>query len=647
MSCSSSCLQPSTSGKGVPPSAISQQHVGSLETEDLVEEILFSTAKWRVLIIACDAYATRPLSKCKEAAEVIRKEIERCWPNTTEIQLVPDPGPDALRDACEEFVQRPTVNQRLFLYFAGHGFEKDGQNYMVPVLPGPSVCLQHLRWKLEKGCILFAAMDCCRVHDPFYPDEPLEVLTEPYRYTKPLKTDYMYLFSCLSGEEKRDDIEFAEALKPCFSKPKLKLSEVQQTVKDSMPRHRCDSTMSLRGHPVLFPTLLGRNHEVRNYRMQQPTAEQDAELYMLYWPPCIFLLATILDVSLLCAAALGLIRVQCSSRVTFFLCISSYLWCSFAHIEAQHAPSCSFRLVNTLVQNWKTVDVIHSWLRTTFGAICQIIAELFHEESVSDAVVSILVALTWFVFRGKILAVFATWRDEVSPLSQARAARHWMYVFCYAVFAAFNNARMLQDGSDGTARWIEFYWQSFVLVCAFSGPYTLVYRCDPLCSSRRALHVAACGALGGFCALSVLLFVMWHGMPRPLFLQAGWLIEYLAVIVFYPVVSVWQRTWTRNCMKRVGHLRIYSNIASKVSQSEFSTEHATLPSCFGLLEWYSVDCSSVNTWQHPCYTEIWLVLKLFLLTCVSHMVWWFLVNTTSLVQFALCAVWLVDTRFRY
>lgn len=523
------------------PKKISQQHVGSLETEDLVEEILFSTAKWRVLIIACDAYATQPLSKCKEAAEVIRKEIERCWPNTTEIGLVLDPGPDALRDACEEFVRRPTVNQRLFLYFAGHGFEKDGQNYMVPVLPGPSVCLQHLRWKLEKGCILFAAMDCCRVHDPFYPDEPLEVLTEPYRYTKPLKTDYMYLFSCLSGEQRRDDIEFAEALKPCFSKPELKLSEVQQIVKDAMPKHRCDSTMSLRGHPVLFPTLLGRNLEVLHYRMQQSTAEQDAELYMLYWPPCIFLLATILDVCLLCAAALGLIRVQCSSRVTFFLWISSYLWAAFAHIDAQYVPSCSFRLVNTLVQKWETVEVINFWLRTTFAAICQIIAELFHEESVSDAVVSFLVALTWFVFKGKVLAVFATWRDEVSPLSQGRAARLWMYVFCYAVFAAFSNARMLWDGSDESARWIEFYWQSFLLVCAFSSPFTLVYRCDPLCS-RRALHVASCAALGGFCVLAVLLFVMWHGMSRRLFLQAGWLIEYLALIVSYRVFFVWQRS---------------------------------------------------------------------------------------------------------
>lgn len=128
MSCSSSCLQPSISGKGVSPSAmpkkISQQHVGSLETEDLVEEILFSTAKWRVLIIACDAYAPQPLSKCKEAAEVIRKEIERCWPNTTEIGLVLDPGPDALRDACEEFVRRPTVNQRFVPVFCWTWFRK-------------------------------------------------------------------------------------------------------------------------------------------------------------------------------------------------------------------------------------------------------------------------------------------------------------------------------------------------------------------------------------------------------------------------------------------------------------------------------------------------------------------------------------------
>ena len=71
---------------------------------------------------------------------------------------------------------------------------------MVPVSKGRSVCLQDLRLKLEKGCLLFVAWDACRVHESFYSDEPVVVESQRAAEYKPLKTDYMYLFSCLSGE---------------------------------------------------------------------------------------------------------------------------------------------------------------------------------------------------------------------------------------------------------------------------------------------------------------------------------------------------------------------------------------------------------------------------------------------------------------
>lgn len=94
-------------------------------------------------------------------------------------------------------------------------------------------------------------------------------------------------------------------------------------------------------------------------------------------------------------------------------------------------------------------------------------------------------------------------------------------------------------------------------------------------------------------------------------------------------------------MKRVGHLWIYNNIASKVPQSEFSTEHAILPSCSSLLEWYSVDCAASLPYRN---------------LIGAHIVSFHLCFPNGMMIFgkhhklsAVCVVhiWLVDTRFGY
>ena len=492
-----------------------------------------ASCPWRVLLISCEKYEEKPLYQCHEAARLVEQEIQRCMPLQEPIHFLMDLNPQELSYACDEFVRRPTVNQRLFLYFAGHGFEQEGRNFLVPVSRGPSVCIQDLRLKLEKGCLLMVAWDACRVHKPFY-DEPSAFETERLPHWKTLKTDYMYLFSCLSGEERFDDLEFASALVQCFSMQEVKLPDVAQIVKTGMCKHRSDSTLSLALDPHVPPTLVGVSSESIAVQLYQ----SDVQLYWLYWTPCLYVVATLLDLTVRCGATAGFTRIEYSTRVTFLLSTSSFFWAAFSHCDLQTA-SCSFPLVNALREKWKAVEATVFRLRAPFTTLCQVFTELYHNKDVYGAITTSLLGAVWLIFSSHFLSVVRTWRDEASPLAQARAARLWMWVFFYAVVVSVSNFRMLWDGLDQSLGWVEVYWQSYLLLLALSLPFTLVCRCDPVCS-RRARYVAVYSSVPVASVMAVILFVLTQGLALHMFWLAGILIEYLALFGLGLAVYIWQ-----------------------------------------------------------------------------------------------------------
>ena len=498
----------------------------------------FSEAEWRVLIISCECYSERPLFNCHTSAIFVKKEFERCLKYQKPIQHLQDPGPDALAVACDDLVRRPTVNRKLFLYFAGHGFEQDGRNFMVPVSKGRSVCLQDLRLKLEKGCLLFVAWDACRVHESFYSDEPVVVESERAAEYKPLKTDYMYLFSCLSGDHRFDDLEFAKALAPCFSEPELKLGELAETVKMGMLRHRSDATMSLAGHPSLPPTLLGRPN-VHALAPDLQMDQADLRVYWLYWTPCLYLGATGLDFLVKCMAAAGFTRVQYSTRVTFFLSTSSFFWAAFSHYNTQHIPSCRIPLANLVFENWETIETCVFCVRTPLATICQVFPEIHHDGDVRGACITLFIGAAYLVFTRQLLAVIRCWRDEASVLRHARAGHLWQWVFLYAMSASISNFRMLWDGSDTSGRWVELTWQSYLLILAFALPFTLVCRCDPICS-RSVRCIVAYVALPASSISAVVMFVLWQGVALHGLWLTGLFVEYITLMGIGVAVNRWQ-----------------------------------------------------------------------------------------------------------
>ncbi|CAJ1383311.1 unnamed protein product [Effrenium voratum] len=498
--------------------------------------------EWRVLIICCDAYQEAPLEYCYRCAELVREEVRRFLPHTKPIQFVHNPDSEALKDACNEFVRRPTANQRLFLYFAGHGFEMESRHFMVPVSKGPSLCLQDLRLKLEKGCILFAAWDACRLHEPFYPEEPLAFETEKLlAFLKPMKTDYVCLFSCLSGELRFDNMEFAEALCRCFSEQDLKLTDVTGMVKAAMAKHRVDSHTSLTSHPQLPPTLLGRASA--HSEAFRHLSFQDRVLCQVYWTPCLYLGTTILDLIVRFAAAQGCIHIRFSTRVTFLLSMTSFFWAAFSHSEIpeiQQTPACSVRIVNQLVRNWEKIEFIAFRLRTPISTLFQVFSELHFNLDAVGACVTLSLGAIWFVLSGYFLQVIKRWRDEASPLSQARASRLWMWVFSYATWVAGSNFRILWDNSEA-GRWIEFYWQTYLLLLLFSLAFTLICRCDPGCSFKTPC-VAAYSLVPASSILAVILVVLWQGVAFQLVWLAGVFFQYLALFGLGLVVYVWQNS---------------------------------------------------------------------------------------------------------
>lgn len=297
-----------------------------------------------------------------------------------------------------------------------------------------------------------------------------------------------------------------------------------------MPKHRVDSTVSL-----------------------PPTAEelqhlffQDGLLCRSYWTPCLYMVTAILDLAIRLGAAQGLTHIHYSTRVTFLLSMTSFFWAAFSHSDIEQTPACSIRLVNELVRHWEVVEFIAFRLRTPVSVFCQVFSELYFNLDAPGAVTTLSLGTTWFVLSGYFLAVIRRWRYEASPLSHARSARLWMWVFSYASWVAASNFRMLWEQSDPAGRWVEVYFQTYLLFFLVSLSFTLIFRCDPSCN-LTAPRVATYSLLPASSILTVTLFVLWQGVALQIVWLTGLLLQYLALFGLGLVVYIWQCSSELSC----------------------------------------------------------------------------------------------------
>lgn len=129
----------------------------------------------RALVIGIDQYRElRPLRNAHNDAEAIAQALRR---NGWTVRLSLDPGRNVMWDAIENLAEALGPEDHGLLYFAGHGFDMGGENYLVPSDVRPEdegrlqrrslsvwEVLRELTWKTSAGVLVL--VDACR-NDPF------------------------------------------------------------------------------------------------------------------------------------------------------------------------------------------------------------------------------------------------------------------------------------------------------------------------------------------------------------------------------------------------------------------------------------------------------------------------------------------------
>lgn len=144
------------------------------------QDVRTSGAGGRVaLIIGNSKYATfDTLANPQRDAKLVSETLQRA--GFTNVQLVTDAGKESLANALKSFTQNAAGADWAVIYFAGHGIELDGSNYLVPVdakyendadIPGESVALdQVLNAVAGAARMRLVILDACR-ENPFVTEQ--------------------------------------------------------------------------------------------------------------------------------------------------------------------------------------------------------------------------------------------------------------------------------------------------------------------------------------------------------------------------------------------------------------------------------------------------------------------------------------------
>ena len=233
-------------------------------------------AAWRSLIVACEDYdeAVGRLHFCIRDAQAIHECICECTepdvrPGETQAQkLLLNPDPKALLEAVA-WLLRPPAAERSFLYWAGHSYETNGRNHLLPIRKTmdddgatiSDVCVQDLRMQIPKGGLLFAVIHGCRNQAiaTMCPSPPPSLKSRRRR----LFSDWLLLFAALAGEAVDDQSTFARNLCDALPVPGLEVEQLVRAVKVSFPTHRIEAQVSLRSPKYVVPKQCSPRLELR------------------------------------------------------------------------------------------------------------------------------------------------------------------------------------------------------------------------------------------------------------------------------------------------------------------------------------------------------------------------------------------------
>lgn len=208
------------------------------------------------LVVGNDAYKLAPLGNARNDARAVSRALETLGFQVTRVE---DTSRQALVTALAQFGDRLQPEDLALFYYAGHGVQLDGENYLIPVdfdAQSPTaVRLNGLRASeiqdlLERGRVAVLILDACRTN-PFAGTRGSSGLTamEP--------RGSLIAFATGAGQTAADSAGatnsvFTTALLEVLTQPGLSLREMFYQV-----RQRVYSTTRGQQFPAVYDGLLG------------------------------------------------------------------------------------------------------------------------------------------------------------------------------------------------------------------------------------------------------------------------------------------------------------------------------------------------------------------------------------------------------
>ncbi len=206
------------------------------------------------LVVGIDTYVNVPsLQKARNDARVVGAALGTAG---FTVQLVQDAGQIAFLEAIAAFTAKISPGDEAVVYYAGHGVEIDGRNYLLPadvpaaapgqeiVLTNRSIAVETLVGALQsRGArITLLILDACR--DNPFPRSGTRSIGATRGLTRaPAAEGTFILYSAGEGETALDRLSdtdanpnsvFTRALVPLISEPGLPLREVSRRVRSDV-----------------------------------------------------------------------------------------------------------------------------------------------------------------------------------------------------------------------------------------------------------------------------------------------------------------------------------------------------------------------------------------------------------------------------
>ena len=177
-----------------------------------------------VLCIGIDNYiiGAEPLHYCVAEATTVFQALRET--TRGHHQLLLDPISAALHQAVQTFSERSRAFPQNLLFFAGHGYEFEGEVYIKSpdsdTAPA-DVCVDGILANMADGSLFICLLNCCKVHITQAIEAPRMILMNPaplpsvreflrrkLRLRRPVRKEHFYLRSVLVGEAAIDDPHF-------------------------------------------------------------------------------------------------------------------------------------------------------------------------------------------------------------------------------------------------------------------------------------------------------------------------------------------------------------------------------------------------------------------------------------------------------